>query len=114
MQSDVANTSTRTEQLLERLRHEIVNGTFAGGVRLTEEGLAERYQVSRTPVREALRLLAREALLEYKPRLGYVVQSINLDEMDDLYAVRLAIESQSALHLVGERDETVLSELLDF
>ena len=76
--------------------------------------MAERYGVSRTPVREALRVLARESLLSYTPRSGYSVQSIDLDEMDDLYAVRIAIEEQSAQRLVSAGQEGILHNLLEF
>src|SRR4051812_32536269 len=99
MQQQATSQSTRTERLVELLRHDIILGVWAGGSRLTEEALAERYGVSRTPVREALRTLALESLLDYTPRLGYMVCVINLEEMDDLYAVRITIEEQSAARL---------------
>lgn len=115
MQSDAsAATLTRSERLLEMLRLDIVRGLHPGGTRLTEEALAERYSVSRTPVREALRLLAQESLLTYTPRLGYTVESINIEEMDNLYAVRIAIEEQSASRIVLNNDMRQLHELLDF
>lgn len=93
---------------------DLVMGVFEAGSRLTEEALAERYGVSRTPVREALRVLARESLLSYTPRSGYTVESINLDEMDDLYAVRIAVEEQSALRIVNAEGDGVLEELLGY
>jgi len=115
MQSPPLNpTLTRSERLLETLRMDIAMGALPGGTRLTEEWLAERYGVSRTPVRETLRVLARESLLSYTPRSGYVVQSIDLDEMDDLYAVRIAIEEQSAQRLVSAGQEGILNNLLEF
>jgi len=109
-----AATLTRSEKLLEMLRLDIVRGLYAGGTRLTEEALAERYGVSRTPVREALRLLAQESLLTYTPRLGYTVESINISEMDDLYAVRIAIEEQSASRIVKATDLSPLLDLLEY
>jgi DNA-binding GntR family transcriptional regulator len=115
MQLDTtAATLTRSERLLEMLRLDIVRGVHRGGMRLTEEALAERYGVSRTPVREALRLLAQESLLTYAPRLGYTVESINIEEMDDLYAVRIAIEEQSATRIVRGGDFRRVSELLEY
>jgi DNA-binding GntR family transcriptional regulator len=105
---------TRSEQLIEQLRADIVLGHFPGGARLTEEALAEQYGVSRTPVREALRVLARESLLSYTPRAGYTVETIDLDEMDDLYAVRIAIEEQAATRIVADDRRDVLVNLLEF
>lgn len=109
-----AATATRSERLLEILRLDIVRGVHRGGERLTEEALAERYGVSRTPVREALRLLAQEALLTYTPRLGYTVQTIEIDEMDDLYTVRIAIEEQCASRIVRHGDFSRLQEMVEY
>ncbi|MHB8576782.1 MAG: GntR family transcriptional regulator [Dehalococcoidia bacterium] len=107
-------TATRTQQLIELIRFDIVRDILPSGRRITEEALAERYSVSRTPVREALRVLARESLLRYVPRTGYVVASVDLAEMDDLYAVRVAIEEQVAAHIVVRDAAATLQELLDF
>ncbi|HLF79858.1 MAG TPA: GntR family transcriptional regulator [Dehalococcoidia bacterium] len=115
MQQHTIPSSTRTERLVEILRLDIIKGVLPGGTRLTEEGLAERYGVSRTPVREALRVLALESLLDYTPRSGYVVEAIDLDEMDDLYAIRIAIEEQSAARLAGSHgNDSVLNNLLEY
>lgn len=114
MQQQPVSQTTRTERLVEMLRRDIIMGVWPGGTRLTEEALAERYAISRTPVREALRTLALESLLDYTPRLGYMVEVINLDEMDDLYAVRITIEEQSAARLVDAGQESVLNNLLAY
>lgn len=107
-------TATRSELLLERIRLDIVRNDLPGGVRLTEESLAERYGVSRTPVREVLRLLARESLLHYTPRAGYTVASVDLDEMDDLYTVRVAIEEKVGERVASDPCHPSLVQLLAF
>jgi DNA-binding GntR family transcriptional regulator len=115
MQAEVfSSTPTRSERLVELLRLDIVRGILPGGTRLTEESLAERYSVSRTPVREALRLLARESLLSYAPRAGYTVRSIDLDEMDDLYVIRCAIEEQSATKIALSGGHGALHNLREY
>src|SRR5712691_11232719 len=106
--------ATRTQQLLELIRLDIVRDVLPPGSRVTEEGLAERYGVSRTPVREVLRVLSRESLLRYIPHSGYVVASVDLDEMDDLYAVRVAIEEQVAARVVARPATEQLRTLLAF
>ncbi|MBI2765388.1 MAG: GntR family transcriptional regulator [Chloroflexi bacterium] len=83
---------TRTQQVVDEVRLEILRNVLPPGTRITEEGLAERYGLSRTPVREALRLLTRESLLVHVPRSYYEVASINVAEMDDLYTIRVALE----------------------
>lgn len=107
-------TTTRTQQLVELIRLDIVHNRLEPGARVTEEALADRYGSSRTPVREALRVLAREALLVHTPRAGYVVASINLDEMDDLYTMRVAIEERVAQRIVEAPRREPLEKLLEF
>lgn len=115
MQSGLqTGTSTRTEQLAEAIRRDIVSDVLRPGTRLTEEALAEQYGLSRTPVREVLRMLAREQLLVYAPRAGYVVATVNLDEMDDLYSVRVAIEEQVATRIVRTEAIGELLGLVEF
>jgi DNA-binding GntR family transcriptional regulator len=106
--------ATQSERLAEMMRLEIVQNELSPGMRITEEGLAERYGVSRTPVREALRVLTRESLLEYLPRTGYVVATVDLDAMDDLYTVRVAIEEQVAARIAAAPCARNLDELLQF
>lgn len=105
---------TRTQALVEQIRSDLVRNAPPPGARITEEALAERYGVSRTPVREALRVLAREELLVHTPRAGYVVASVNLAEMDDLYAVRVAIEERVAEHVAAAAPRAELASLLEF
>jgi len=110
----LVTVATRSEQLAEQMRLDIVRNVLAPGERVTEEGLADRYGMSRTPVREALRVLVRESLLVYVPRTGYLVASVDLDAMDDLYTVRVAIEEQVATRVVRTGAFAPLRELLAF
>jgi DNA-binding GntR family transcriptional regulator len=110
----VVRTATRSQQLVEMIRLDIVQNALAPGARVTEEGLAERYGVSRTPVREALRTLTREALLRYVPRSGYLVAEVDLDAMDDLYTIRVAIEEQVAARIAAAPSADDLRALLAF
>jgi DNA-binding GntR family transcriptional regulator len=117
MQSDDPSTVgalTRSEELVRLLRAEIVTNRLAPGARITEESLAEQFGVSRTPVREALRVLAREALLEYRPHAGYSVAAVSLDDLDDLYTIRVSIEEQVMARLGGIVDLDALRPLEDF
>lgn len=109
-----ADGRTRTEGLVDRIRSDIAANRYAPGVRLTEKGLAETYGTSRTPVREAARALVQESLLEYVPNWGYRVARLRMRDLDDLYAIRLAVEQQSVRRLAdGLGDLTVLGDLLE-
>ncbi|HEX2027935.1 MAG TPA: GntR family transcriptional regulator [Nitriliruptorales bacterium] len=92
---------TRAGKLVDRLRGDIAAGKFAPGERLTEGALADTYSVSRTPVREALRVLTQEMLLDHVPNWGHRVSRLRLSDLDDLYAVRLGVERQSVHRLAG-------------
>jgi DNA-binding GntR family transcriptional regulator len=76
----------------EELREAILAGKLEPGARLRAEALAERLNTSRTPVREALVLLAREGLVEIEPRRGASVRAFDVTDLHDLYEVRALIE----------------------
>jgi len=84
--------SKRTSTLKETLEQEIVTGQLAPGVRLEEMGLADRFGVSRTPVREALNQLASIGLVEIRPRRGAVVAAFGLKEMMEMFEVMAELE----------------------
>ncbi|WP_169786762.1 GntR family transcriptional regulator [Nitriliruptor alkaliphilus] len=106
--------ATRTGELVDHLRGDIAAGSFAPGERLTEGALATRYGTSRTPVREALRVLTQEMLLVHVPNWGHRVARLRSTDLDDLYAVRIGIESQSVRRLaLGIGDLTAVRGLLD-
>ena len=106
--------ATRTQRVADEIRLEILRNVLPPGTRITEEGLAERYGLSRTPVREALRLLTRESLLIHVPRAYYEVSSVNLDEMDDLYTMRGALEERVAERIARGGIRVDLGRLVDF
>lgn len=85
-----------------RLREEILSGALEPGERLVEEQLTQRFQISRAPLREALRLLAEQGLVEHLPRRGVRVTTYSEQDFDELFAVRDALE-RFALTLVRER-----------
>jgi DNA-binding GntR family transcriptional regulator len=88
--------STLSDSVYEQLKSEITRWVYRPGERLPEVALTERYGVSRTPIREALRKLERERLVVYVPRQGYTARNLNLRELDELYQVRIALEELSA------------------
>lgn len=83
--------------ILHQLRHRILNWHYRPGFHLSEKLLCEEFQVSRVPVREALQTLTEQGLVDKIPNQGCYIKQPDLDEIYDLYEVRLALE----LH-VGE------------
>jgi DNA-binding GntR family transcriptional regulator len=87
--------------VLDAIRRDIVAGALQPGTRVTEAFLAERYGVSRVPVREALRGLEGEGFIESRPNVGSRIAAIPFDEADDLFAVREALEIATARRAAG-------------
>ncbi|HVO94275.1 MAG TPA: GntR family transcriptional regulator [Terriglobales bacterium] len=81
----------------ERIRGLIVRGSLAPGVHLGQVQLAEQFQASRVPVREALKLLAAEGLLVHDPNRGFFVAALSADEARQLYRLRRLIEREVLL-----------------
>ena len=83
---------TRSDWALRRLRAAILTGEFPPGTKLRAEELAERWQVSPTPLREAFQRLGGARLVELSPQRGVRVAEFTLDDAADLYALRLRLE----------------------
>lgn len=88
--------SSQEQQILVELREMILNGQLKPGERLAEIPLAERLEVSRTPVRHALALLDAEGLISSAGARGYVVRSFRVQEILDAIDVRGALEGMAA------------------
>lgn len=95
----------------ERLRERILSLDLAPGTRLYEPELSSSLAVSRTPLREALRLLLAEDLLEQLPTGGMVVRPITAEDAAELYAVRAAMEQLIATEAAGRIDDAGIARL---
>lgn len=84
------------DRVVHELRHDIITGTLTAGTRLTEASLVDRYGTSRVPVREALRALSADGLIELRPNAGARVADLPEDDLDDLFAVRTTVECITA------------------
>lgn len=82
----------RSDQLRREIESEILSGRLAPGARLDEQALAERFTVSRTPVREALRALAADGLVENRPRQGTVVSILSMTQLLEMFEVMAGLE----------------------
>ncbi|WP_370282490.1 GntR family transcriptional regulator [Pseudooceanicola sp.] len=94
--TETASRPLHGDSVHERLREEIRSGALPPGARLTETELAARLAVSRTPVREAIRRLEAEGLVDHQPRLGAVVRSMDYPEIMELYEMRTVLEGTAA------------------
>ena len=105
----------RVDLVAERLRDDILRGALRPGERINEADVSARYGVSRTPVREAIRQLARDGLVDVQPYRGASVVKLGRDEIRDIFEAREAIEGMAARLATQRMSDTrrleILSEL---
>jgi DNA-binding GntR family transcriptional regulator len=88
--------ANRAETAYERIRSDIVSGELGAGHYLNEASLAEQLGMSRTPVREALRQLAKDQLVEMVPGRGAFVKGVSVTDLLDIYEIRKVLECLAA------------------
>jgi DNA-binding GntR family transcriptional regulator len=87
---------TLVHTIADAIRTEIVSGALAPGERIRQEAISAQLGVSRTPLREAFRLLVAEGWLEMKPRVGVRVSPLTVEELQELAVMRLLLEPFAA------------------
>lgn len=105
---------TLTEKTYQQLRRKVLRGELPGGSQLVNRTLAEEFDVSLAPVREAIHRLATDGLVEHIPGAGAFVRSMSLEELDELYVLRDAVESCAAAEAarnVSDRQLEALDEV---
>jgi DNA-binding GntR family transcriptional regulator len=111
MTRPIVRAPTVADEVYRRLRHELLLGSWAPGTRLREVELTERFEVSRTPVREAVGRLLQEGLLESRHTQGVQVREPTWQDALDAYDVREDLEGKAA-RLAAERGGTRDKETL--
>jgi len=89
---EINNARTLSHKIYNILAYKIVNGEIKHGFRLIERELAEKYKISRTPIREALNKLAKDDLIELVPHKGGYVKGLYSKDINDIYNIRGALE----------------------
>ena len=87
---------TLREKILETIREAILKGTLKPGEKVAEPELAERFGISRTPIREAFRQLESEGYLTVIPRKGAVVTALSEQDVQEFYAIKSILEGYAA------------------
>jgi DNA-binding GntR family transcriptional regulator len=102
---------TAQQHAVEALRRLIVAGELRPGGRVNQEELAERLGLSVAPVREALRVLEQEGQLTYRPRRGYVVTELRIEDLEEIYALRQLLEARAARAALPTLDDDALGRI---
>ncbi|MBM3644063.1 MAG: GntR family transcriptional regulator [Alphaproteobacteria bacterium] len=103
--------STLRAQVAERLRGAILAGDIPPGAPLVETALSERFAISRGPLREALRQLVEEGLVVTVPYTGTHVASLSVEDVQEIYSLRTALEIFAFEQIWLRRDERFRAEL---
>lgn len=109
--SDHLVVPTIVEALVGKLRNLIMSGEYAAGEPLREERLAERFGISRPPLREALRVLQRDGIVIGRPRRGFSVIPITSKDAQEIYALRWVLERGAVELAVPVTDSSELQPL---
>ncbi len=95
----------------EVLKHAIITGEIPAGERIVETDYADRLHISRTPLREALRKLERDGLVEYMLRRGVVVRAFTIDDVEEIYTIRNALEMLTLRAIIERATEEDIASL---
>jgi DNA-binding GntR family transcriptional regulator len=98
------------------MREAILAGRYRPGEALRQEGLAREYEASRVPVREALNRLEAEGLVMLRPHRGFVVVSLDIHEVEEIFELRMVLEEHAGLVATKARtaaDVQAVKEILD-
>ena len=99
------------QEVASTLREEIFAGTLGPGTFIDEVALCERLQISRTPLREALKVLTAEGLMRHEPRRGCFVNEVTEQDLDDIFPVIALLEGRCAYEAARNASDADLQEL---
>ena len=95
----------------EVLKHAIITGEIPAGERIVETDYADRLHISRTPLREAMRKLERDGLVEYVLRRGVVVRAFTIADVEEIYTIRNALEMLTLPAIIANATEEDIASL---
>jgi len=100
-----------TSLIFDKIREDILNDKYRPGEKIVEAKLAEELGVSRTPVREALKQLELDGLIDNIPNRGVVVKGVTTQDIKDIYTIRIAIEGVAVRWAIERMEDEELDEL---
>lgn len=102
-----------SEQIAVKLAESIVQDKYEPGDRIHEVAVSERFQVSRGPVREALRILEKKGLVSIQPRRGAIVTKLTIEEVEDVFEIRATLLGLAGRRAALKGDKRLIAELRD-
>ena len=102
-----------SQQIANSLKEEILSGKYPPGVRIRQEDIAEQFGASRSPVREALRILEADGLINLVAHTGAWISHLSLSECEEMYQLRERIEPLLLRLSIPHMTESIIAELQD-
>lgn len=106
-----SNGFSLTDEIVDIVRERILKGEYRIGEKIKENQIATELKVSRTPIREAFKQLENEGLIDYIPNRGCFAKGFTRQDIEDIYAVRKALEVLAVEWAVNRIDDEQLAEL---
>ncbi|ADD68547.1 transcriptional regulator, GntR family [Denitrovibrio acetiphilus DSM 12809] len=100
-----------SEKIAHTIRNNIIKGIIKPGERLVEPKLSEMLGISRTPIREALRLLEMEGFIDIIPRRGAVVTTLTRKDIDDIFIIKMKLEPLASRLAVDNLEKSDIDRL---
>jgi DNA-binding GntR family transcriptional regulator len=107
-------STSSSEMVYQRFLEYLMSGSIRSGEKINEEKLTKEFGISRTPLREAIRRLQSEGLIEAEPQKGATVKQLSMAEVDEIYTIRARLESLAVELTVSNMDEAAKKKLLSF
>lgn len=117
LSNDYQEKKTLSEKIEEELKIDILSGKLRNGQRIVEQNLCDKYGISRTPIRDILRNLSAEGLIELVPNRGAIVKGFSRRDIDDFFLLKSQLEIQCvrwAIERVTDEELDTLEEIFEF
>lgn len=108
---EFSNSFSLTDEIADIVRERILKGEYEIGEKIKENQIASELRVSRTPIREAFKLLENEGLIDYIPNRGCFAKGFTKQDVEDIYAVREALEEMAVRWAVVRISENEIDEM---
>jgi DNA-binding GntR family transcriptional regulator len=113
---NIKEAKSLSNHIFEKLREDILSGVYGDGQKLIESKIAQDLGISRTPVREAIKKLELEGLVENRLNRGNIVTTIKDRDIEDIYTLRIAIEeitTRWTVERISDQQVILLEEIVD-
>ena len=108
---EFSNSFSLTDEIADIVRERILKGEYEIGEKIKENQIASELRVSRTPIREAFKLVENEGLIDYIPNRGCFAKGFTKQDVEDIYAVREALEEMAVRWAVARISENEIDEM---